>query len=47
MGLLNINLNTINLDKKFDEMLMILLLLSDFCPGILNLKNVKFLKRVK
>ena len=47
MGLLNINLNNINQIKSLMKMLMILLLLSDFCPGILNLKNVKFLKRVK
>ena len=41
MGILNVDIDNINLDNNFDE----LLFLSDFRLGILNLKNVKYLKK--
>ena len=45
MDILNIDLNNINLDNIYDEDDPELLLLSDFWLGILNLENVKHLKR--
>ena len=44
MVILNIDLNNINLDNNFDEDDPMLLLLSDFRFGILNLKNAKHFK---
>ena len=42
MGILNIDLNNVNLDDtNYHEDIMILLFLSDFWLGILNLKNPK------
>ena len=50
MGILNIDLNNINLDNYFDEddpdQLFFLLFLSDFWLGILNLKKSKHLKKI-
>ena len=45
MDILNIDLNNINLDNIYDEGDPELLFLSDFWLGILNLENVKHLKR--
>ena len=45
MDILNIDLNNINLDNIYDEDDPELLLLSDFWLDILNLENVKHLKR--
>ena len=44
MGVLSINLN-INLDNNLIKMVLILLFLSDFSLGIVNLKNAKHLKK--
>ena len=44
MGILNIDLNTFNLD---DKIILILLFSSDFWLGILNFKNAKHLKKDK
>ena len=46
MGILNVDLNNINLDHIM-KMTMKLLFMSDFRLGIVNLKNAKHLKRVK
>ena len=48
MGIRNIDLNSIDLDNKFlMKMILILLFLSDFWIGILNLENAKHLKKYK
>ena len=48
MGIRNIDLNSIDLDNIFlMKMILILLFLSDFWNGILNLENAKHLKKVK
>ena len=48
MGVLNIDLNNINLDDtNFDEDDPDTIILVRFWLGILNLKNVKHLKKVK
>ena len=47
MGILNIDLNNINLANNFDEDILILLFLSGFWLGILNSKNAKSLKKDK
>ena len=47
MGILNIDLNDINLDNNFDEDILILYFLPDFWFGILNLINPKRLKEDK
>ena len=44
MGILSIILN-INLENNLMKMILILLFLSDFCLGIVNLKNAKHLKK--
>ena len=44
MVILNIDLNNTILDNNFDEDDPMLLLLSDFWFGILNLKNAKHFK---
>ena len=47
MGILNIDLNNINLDNtNYDEDDLILLFLSGFCLGISNLKNANNLKKI-
>ena len=45
MDILNIDLNNINLDNIYDDNDPELLFLSNFWLGILNLENVKHLKR--
>ena len=48
MGILNIDLNNINLDDtNYEEDDPILLFLSDFWLGMLNLKNARHLKKNK
>ena len=47
MGILNVDLNNINLDNNLMKMILILLFLSDFWLGILNSKNAKHLKKDK
>ena len=47
MDIINIDINNINLDNNLMKMIIILLFLSHFWLGILNLKNVKHLKRYK
>ena len=48
MGILNIDLNNINLDdSNYEEDDPILLFLSDFWLGMLNLKNARHLKKNK
>ena len=48
MGILNIDLNNINLDNSFDEDVRdSIILIRDFWLGKLNLKNAKNLKIVK
>ena len=46
MGIVNIDLNNINLDNLM-KMILILLFISDFGLGILNLKNTNLLKKDK
>ena len=47
MGIFNTDLNCINLnDNHFDEDILVLLFMSEFCFGILNLKNTKQLKKL-
>ena len=41
MGILNIDINNINLYNKFMKIMLILLFLSDFWSDILNLENKK------
>ena len=45
MGIINIDLNNINVDNNFDEDDPGTIIQSDFWLGILNLKNVKLLKK--
>ena len=45
MGILNIDLNNINLDNNFDEVILMQIFLSDVWLGILILKNAKPLKK--
>ena len=47
MGIVNIdlNLNNTNLDDNFMKKILILLFLSDFWLGIVNLKNAKNLQK--
>ena len=45
MGIVNIDLNNTNLDDNFMKKILILLFLSDFWLGILNLKNAKNLQK--
>ena len=47
MGILNIDLNNINLDNNFDEDDLDTIILSEFWLGILNLKNAKHFKKDK
>ena len=46
MGILNIDLNNVNLDNNFDEGDLILLFLSDLWLRILNLKNPNHYKKI-
>ena len=45
MGILNVDLNNINLANNLKKIILILLLLSEFWLGILNLKNAKNLRK--
>ena len=45
MGILNIDLNSINLDNIFIKMILIPVFLSDLWLAKLNLKNAKHLKK--
>ena len=47
VGILSVNLNNINLDNNLMKIILILLFLSEFWVGILNLKNAKHLKKDK
>ena len=46
IGILNVDLNNINFDSHLMKMILILLFLSYFWPGILNLKNTKNKKSI-
>ena len=45
IGIFNVDLNNINLDNNLMKIILILLFLSNFWLGIINLKNEKHLKK--
>ena len=49
VGILVVDLDKINLDDadNFDEMILKLLFMSEFWLGVINLKNVNHLKKIK